>query len=140
MSDVFDRIAASSPQNATAARVTSRGEIYDPVVQYSNHWHSDAPPKMRPIPDRSFATCSDMLGRRQGRLTVIGLAAEYNPSKPARWVVRCDCGDYETRNARAIRNELNSEDRCQKCHHLRKVKWRYETLGPRSIDEIIGQK
>lgn len=138
MKDIFDRLAASSPLNTTAARVVSGGENYDPKINFANHWHSDCPPKMRRIPEISLQTCGDLIGKKFGRLTVIGLADDYNPKQPARWVVRCACGDYEHRSARAIRNPKNDQDRCLKCKHLRRVQWKYDNLGSRSIDEIIG--
>jgi hypothetical protein len=138
MSNMFDRLAASAPQNATAARVTSKGVHYEPDVQYGTHWHADTPPRTRPIPAISQYTCADLIGRKFGRLTVIGLAADYNPKKSARWVVRCACGDYETRKATAIRNPNNGEDRCQVCLHSVNVTKRYKRLGSRPLNDFIG--
>lgn len=137
MKDVFDRIAASSPQNATAARVTGRGEHYDPNVDFTTHWHADAPPRIRTLTELELRTCGDIPGRKFGRMTVIGLTAEVKKNSNASWIVRCVCGDYEQRKAKAIRNPLNNNDMCQKCRHFELVKARLKTLGSRSIDEII---
>lgn len=71
-SDIFDRIAASVPQDATAARVTSRGEVYNPTIEYAGHFHADSPPPTRPIPAASMVTCGHLPGAKFGRFTVVG--------------------------------------------------------------------
>lgn len=134
----FEKIAASTPRNATAASVTSRGTHYEPVVDLANHQHFDTPPATTPILSESIGTCGDLIGRRFGRFTVIGLAAEGppNPKKKARWVVRCACGDYEYRKAKSIRNPANSDDMCQKCRHVVDARRRYEREGGMSLAEL----
>lgn len=131
--DSFERIITSVPQNATAARVMGRGTHYEPVVEMSSHEHWDLPPPMK-------AFSSDLVGRKFGRLTVLGLSVDQNPKKNARWVVRCVCGHYEIRKAKAIRNPANTDDCCQNCAHLRKVKSRYARLGSKSVEEFSAQK
>jgi hypothetical protein len=42
----LEQIIASVPQNATAARVVSPGEHYEPDIDYRGHWHSAVPPAM----------------------------------------------------------------------------------------------
>lgn len=56
----------------------------------------------------------DLTGRRVGRLTVVGPSSK----RPARWVVRCDCGVFSIRKARAIRNPENTSDCCGTCGYL----------------------
>jgi len=55
-----------------------------------------------------------LVGAKIGRLTVVGML---NTSKSI-CVVRCCCGQYETRRPRAIRNPKNSVDACDRCRHL----------------------
>jgi hypothetical protein len=124
--DIFERLAASSPQDATAACVMSSGEHYEPNVDFDGHWHSDCPPSMMNVragEDRGF------IGTTYGRLTVIGIAL----GKWV-WVVRCACGDYEFRP----RVPIDSEDRCQVCRHLVKVADNYKQLGSRPINDFIN--
>lgn len=57
-----------------------------------------------------------IIGLRRGRMTVIGLAEEQPESGlRTRWVVRCDCGNYETR--KRILRWLGTEatDMCDEC-------------------------
>jgi hypothetical protein len=89
---------------------------------------------MRPIPE----AMAGMVGRKFGRFTVVGLAADYNPKKGARWAVKCACGDYETRKAAAINNPSNVVDCCRKCDHLWMVRKNYNRLGPRPIEDFIN--
>lgn len=58
---------------------------------------------------------TNLMRKRVGKFTVIGLSANV----AARWIVKCDCGMYALRRARAIINPENTLDRCQKCEHLR---------------------
>jgi DNA-directed RNA polymerase specialized sigma subunit len=95
---ILSMLPATAPLNKTAAKVTSQhGEHYNPDINYSGHWHADAPPKMRKIPARSKAEAAKMIGLRTGRLKVVGLFAAAQKGKPAKWVVRCVCGDYARR-------------------------------------------
>ena len=63
-----------------------------------------------------------LVGVRFGRFVVVGLHAEIRGA----WVVRCDCGDYETRRSRAIRNPNNFGDRCTLCRNAAYQKKDYE--------------
>lgn len=47
-------------------------------------------------------------------MVVVGLAKDI----AARWIVRCDCGDYEPRTAKAIKNPANGADCCVKCRQV----------------------
>lgn len=107
------------PANITAALVVSKGIRHRNEPKMANaHWEHRPPTK--PL---GF-NMPKLIGMRFGRLTVIGLHATLRGA----WVVRCDCGDYETRKAKAIRNTKNSEDRCTLCrnaaHQRRNYEWR----------------
>ena len=101
------------PVNKAAGRVLGGGFNYEPnkkIVQ--QHW--SAPPKIVPAP-RNF---EDLTGRKFGRFTVIGYLPSTNTSKGSLWLVRCVCGDYESRRTRSVRNPKNNNDCCENCRHL----------------------
>lgn len=124
MSQVFDKLLASRPVNQAAARVMGAGVHYEPdkaIVQ--RHW--TAPPKTIPIPKMvNWQHFVDLTGRVIGRFTVIGYLGKFGQKKRSRWLVRCVCGDYESRAAKSINNPENYGDRCEKCRHLAHLKRR----------------
>lgn len=96
MKDIHARRAV----DRTAARVTSSGEHYEPVVGKGNAHDSDLPIATAPVP----ANVKDLTGTKLGRLTVIGYhsVTRYNGARKnkhvrRKWVVRCDCGRYSIR-------------------------------------------
>lgn len=125
MSQVFDKLLASRPVNSAAARVLGSGVHYQSnKVIAQRHWTS--PPKTIPINEVNDTVGSfvDLSGTTFGRLTVIGYLGKLNPKKAALWLVRCACGDYESRTSKAIRNPENYGDRCGHCQHLAFLKRR----------------
>jgi hypothetical protein len=122
-----------APVDRVAARVTSRSKdvwSHDHKIspQYP-HW--EMPPKMRSVPENGSNTFNDMTGIRKGYLTVLGLfdsatnkkgLPKKRKRKAAVWVVQCDCGRYELRFTRAIRNLDNKGDRCLVCWKLADMK------------------
>lgn len=136
MTDTFERIATSVPQNATAAKVVSQGIHYEPDLRAGCHLHSDLPLPMQPVPAAALALGKIPIGVKFGRFTVIGYSAAQNPKKNANWVVRCLCGNYETRKAKAIFNPANADDRCKVCRHLESSKDRYRRFGAKPLGEI----
>jgi len=111
----FDVCHAVFPVNRVAVWVSLRGENFVPnkVVLTNDSW--------TPIPTRKAKKVElntdgfvDLTGRRFGRFTVIGIAKDIK----ARWVVRCSCGIYSTRSAKAIKNKNNDIDSCEHCRHL----------------------
>lgn len=114
--DTFDKLLASRPVNKQAAKVLGGGIRYEPKIKMQNRrW--DAPPPMKSVPKDA----PQLVGVRCGRLTVVGLLDESRNGEAA-WVVRCTCGAYETRKAKAVRNPANSQDRCYVCRHLEHLK------------------
>lgn len=136
----FERIGTLVPLDSTAAKVTAKGTHYEPKFKACAAVHSDVPPPMRNIPALNLPDWRDLPGKKFGRFAVLGLAAEYNPKKGARWVVRCSCGSYEIRATKAIRNPENSQDCCKKCRHLIYIKKEYSRIGGRSFSEFIGSE
>lgn len=138
----LDRVFSSAPTNAPAARVTGKGIHYEPNVSQGQRDTFDVPPKIVNLDNKSDAArsvASELIGLRRGRITVIGLAADHNKKKRSRWVVRCDCGKYEYRKAKALRNSEGNERgfMCTVCEHGEKQKWKYENMGPRPLREFL---
>lgn len=107
------------PINKTAALVMSRGFQYSPDKKISC-FHSDTCPQLEDIRAPEFAnnkSFNDLSGIKLGELKVIGKAAGRKG-----WVVRCNCGMYEIRRAKAIQNKENWGDRCCLCLHLAYLK------------------
>lgn len=146
--DRMDAVFASVPQDATAARVTSKGEHFEPTVEYAGHEHHDVPPQIisicKALPSAK-PIIAELTGKRFGRLTVIGLAKVQAQSgtmkrkQHARWAVRCACGDYEFRTAKAIRNPTNTDDMCRKCRQVEVNKKRYDRDGGRGWEEFVPE-
>ena len=102
------RIASAEPINRLAAIVTSKGTQFKPTSKPSNYDVRDVQPVLKPWAE---TTGEDLTGRKFGRFAVVGYSAE----KPARWVVRCQCGLYEFRTSKSVKNPNNDTDRCQDC-------------------------
>lgn len=106
-----------NPVNRTAKRVLGGGFTYESSKKITQaHWST--PPKMCRPP----LNTPQLIGVEFGRFTVIGWFAEGKKS----WVVRCVCGNYETRKAKAIRNPNNTTDACQVCRHVMHLQHRQE--------------
>lgn len=124
----MDDIHARVPVDRVAARVTGPGERYTPDKKVLTR-DSDLPIATREATtaERGTATFADLTGRRFGRFIVIGLARDFR----RQWVVRCSCGRYSTRTARAVKNPENKEDKCEFCRHLAFLKRedRYRRTG-----------
>jgi hypothetical protein len=110
------------PANRDAANLLGGGEHYRDGTNFGSTLHWETPPPMRPVPLNGSVLAARIIGRKFGRLTVIGLHATVANS----WVVRCDCGDYETRKYKALRNPLNVDDKCRRCSRLYTIRKRHE--------------
>ncbi len=111
----MDDIHARAPVDRVAARVVfSTGEHFDPNKQVLRN-DSETPLRVTPVTKAMLKSGSfvNLTGLRFGRFTVLGVAKDF----PG-WVVRCDCGRYSTRRAKAIKNPANAQDRCDHCLHL----------------------
>ncbi len=118
----FNALITSTPINKTAALVTSKGFEYVPdksiIVK-----ERDAPFDIVKINKGEI----DLSGIRFGRFLVVGrtqLGKRY-----ALWSCRCDCGTFAVRRAKAINNQNNKKDRCEKCRHLSYLKRSDEFLA-----------
>jgi hypothetical protein len=122
----LSRILASSPVNATAARVTSRSnETWEPNYRppaTKMHWKEPPATKSPSRETVAAVTWDNLTGRKFGRFTVVGWLGRLNAKQKGMWLVRCTCGDYEARTSRAIKQPGNTYDRCHDCVYLERVK------------------
>ncbi|WP_143038324.1 hypothetical protein [Pseudomonas saponiphila] len=102
------------PVDRMAARVVGAGINYEFKVS-EGAVNSFLPLPTRPVSraETHQACFTDLTTTKFGRLTVIGISAEVN----ARWVVRCVCGTYGLRTAKAIKNAA-PDACCHQCHLL----------------------
>lgn len=78
----------------------------------TSRWFWDIKPDTRKIPNGML----DLTGVRSGRMVCVGLAPEKRGGNKAAWIVRCDCGMYESRTAKALRSEQYSwRNMCTQC-------------------------
>ena len=117
MKSSFDVIAPLAPVNKTAVLVTAQSRDNFEFPHSGARETLDTQPKL--TTDMRKYKALDLRGYKYASLTVIGLADEQNLKKNSRWVVRCRCGRYEYRKARAIRNPANATDCCVQCYRLR---------------------
>jgi hypothetical protein len=121
----MDAVAPLTPHDKTAAMVGGKGEHYEFV---SKTPHSDTPlPIRKPDVDQlrqpGFV---DLSGVSIGRLRVIGIA-ELRTCNGQNWVVRCVCGNYETRKTKYIKkcrsgdNPGEFEPMCSWCLNTRRL-------------------
>lgn len=113
--DVFDG-RRRFPVDRTAGNVVSTG------IHFDCEGHRDPrdrrePYPTRPIPQSPTAAATALIvGRRYGRMLVIGLAKDVTD----RWVVRCACGIYSLRRFASITNPANNNDCCGACQYVLK--------------------
>jgi hypothetical protein len=123
MSDL-NRIMTSKPVNATTGRVMGQGVHWKPAkVEQASSWQerSDAP-----LPTIVFKgdTENDLTGQRFGRLCVAGPSAQWkSTAKGVAWVVRCDCGYFETRRTKSLKAGVgDAASMCSHCAVLEDIK------------------
>lgn len=112
------------PVNRTAHEVSKPGIGYIPKKRLNQPlWKS--PPSMMSVP----TNIQNLTGVVFSRFTVIGLKS-CGKGKTL-WLVRCACGNYETRRSKSIQNPNNDKDCCQICRHLEFLKreQRYREVG-----------
>lgn len=120
MSDIWDKIGALTP-TTDAAIASSGGDHWEAKVDLGARWHSHAPLPMKPFDGLG----RDFTGARFGSLTVLGLVGSDDRTgawKLRAWVVRCVCGDYETRRQKSIRKSVvasSVDDACGICSYTR---------------------
>lgn len=145
MAKDFSFVFTNKPINSSAAKVMQKGFHFNlEFIKASNY--SEIPLETIPIPtamlkERNFM---DLSGTSYGRFIVIGLSS----ISLKLWVVKCSCGAYETRTAKAIKKQLNANECCSKCQAEIKLKKNYEyesnirrglNISWSRLDEKYGQ-
>lgn len=112
----WDAVVASAPMRKVDAIIRDSAGEAGLDVKGGNLYVG--PSEMRPCPPDT----EDLTGRRFGKLTVLGLLRQSNPKgkKPAKWVCRCDCGNYAHQRGKALNN--GARDRCDQCDAWEQVK------------------
>lgn len=113
----LDRLLTSSaPVNSTAARVIRKGYAYEAKVKpgCTETWDAPPPSKRRP------SAAPDITGFRRGFMT----ALRYHESGKggAKWLVRCDCGNFEVRTAAKWTAKQQEPDACTVCRKVHFIK------------------
>jgi hypothetical protein len=109
----FEALATAAPLNREASVVRDgSGDTWTQTIpEQMDHW--TAPPlPLSPRPDN----IEDLTGKVFGRLTVIRFhgSREGKHARPV-WLVRCLCGDYETRRHKTLQKAANPDDACLIC-------------------------
>lgn len=118
----YERIAASAPVNAQAARQLGGGEHWEPSVKLQDYFTERPPLKAIDKGCLKIPDFIDFTGSTYGRLTVLGLMNKTNGEKTASWVCRCQCGGYCTRRTKSLRVAMRGGnsfvDRCGRCQYI----------------------
>jgi hypothetical protein len=82
-------------------------------------------------------------GRRRDRMVILGYAAEQgSKNQKARWVVRCDCGNYEHRTQIFRWIGTDAPDMCRECrnraHKLRGGAWVASGIPAQRKTKTVG--
>lgn len=134
----FDAIAAAAPLDARASAVRDGGGDHWTATLPADVEHWSAPPLPEDERPRDVA---DISGLVVGRLTVV----RYHRTRPSggrrsRWLVRCQCGDYELRKTRAVTNAKHPDQMmcfaCQAVETLRNA-GRRDTAADRAEDQAL---
>lgn len=104
----WDSAAVLTPSNQTAARATGKGGDAFELRRNANDQHStELIPFRRPTRlELLNAAYYDLSGAKYGRFTVLGVAVGVGGKTKQNWVVKCVCGCFETRKAKAIKRYL----------------------------------
>jgi len=127
----MEKIAARAPVDKTAALVVSRGVHFEPKNVKKRAFtirSKNALPTVNPRGRRDLEKSTgweNLTGRKYGRLTVVGLF-DMGDNRAGLWVVKCCCGNYETRNKKQILNtrgyRSHATDACDECRHMNLLK------------------
>lgn len=113
------------PIDRTAHRVVQRGTHYE--FKPLGEAFSDLPLPTRPWP-HGVPRTTDLAGKKFGRLTVIGMAPK--GGKSSAWVVKCECGAYTHRTAKALVGGYDSRcTQCTRCDNIEKMRQGTNSLG-----------
>ncbi len=119
----YDFIATHKPANITARKVIQKGVNYEYEI---HQFHSDLPlPVIKNLKHLlKNPEFKDYTGIKHGTFIVIGYC-KFN--KKHRWLVKCQCGKYEVRTIKALKNHIKNnncfdQDTCSGCEDLKKIR------------------
>lgn len=118
----FDFVFTNKPVNGSAAAVLCKGEHFDPDKK-PGCYHS-----LSPLDTLKFTGLQkdDLTGRKFGKFKVIGFVGK--GAKLGRWLVKCQCGMYEIRTGKTLKNYTGtiearrSRTMCHECAYLEMIK------------------
>jgi hypothetical protein len=67
------------------------------------------------LPGSVPAHIRDLVGKRRGRMVIVGYSANQGSGCTAKWVVRCDCGNYGHRKRIVRWLGTMADDMCAEC-------------------------
>lgn len=129
MNTIHDK-TSRDPVDITAVKVLhSKGVHHGNLNPQPPHlYHSDICP---PIFSHGYVwkllqhKSHNLTGMKFGRMLVVGMVnlrqtevGKGSSFDGARWAVRCNCGAFEMRRAKAIKNPNNQKDCCRECRTL----------------------
>ena len=117
--ELLNKVASSEPINITAVLVTSRGVDYKCPKPPSKTF-SHTPFATRKVPINSL----DLTEKKFGDLIVFGLSIirKGKSKKRSLWIVKCVCGNYETRTSQGLRG--HGEKQNLKCYECQYNEWK----------------
>jgi hypothetical protein len=126
------------PIDRVAARVVKKAkpeDLWAPDIRKDNRAFSSEFLPTKELPANAIKASPELaklVGRRRGRMTIIGYAAyQGNMRGPAKWVVRCDCGNYEHRQSIFRWLGTEADDMCWVCDkRSKKIKARGPAREP----------
>lgn len=114
-------LECSGPIDKKAYKVVKKARLEDvwtPKPKTASHIiRSENVLRTRPLP-KSAKHMDVVIGKKRGRMTVVGYS-EKQPSgdKPAAWVARCDCGNFEHRTKILRWLGTDAQDMCTECRN-----------------------
>lgn len=116
----FEKIGASAPVDASAARQLARGETFD--FKTSQYTFLSPPPLKDLRRYQNQEGFVDLTGETIGRLVVLGLwdRTGHNPKSIGRWVCRCQCGKYCAIRSKPLKRKTT--DRCSECRRVQEMR------------------
>jgi hypothetical protein len=119
------------PIDRVARRVTKAAapeNLWAPMPTLPEHHKFSKEVLMtQPLPRAAPPQLLAVVGRRRGSLTIVGYAKEQGSKKgQAKWVTRCDCGNYEHRTRILRWLGTDADDQCVECQKriYKKQGWR----------------
>ena len=131
------------PIDRVARRVTKKARLEDtwrPATKPApHHIFSSNVLEVAPLPPAAPKELLGLIGRRRGRLTVLGYAKlQGSKGQQAKWVVRCDCGNYEQRTRILRWLGTDVDDMCSECRNREHLKGGWKESGTQAIRRSIS--